>query len=233
MNTSEKLRYFTKRSNELHRQYLTDPDLLKRYEQFVSWQVAYMLPFYEELQQSTDTKTAIDFVVSDLAGIGISERDLEIERVVPAMIRILPARALRTIASGMEMNARILEINLSICETYYKQNGKEPGYTEKRYCIAAREASSLAECIELITLTKQLGHDLERIMRIPLIGISLKAMRKPARLAGFASLQLFLENGYSAFRNLENVGDFLGATETKMLKMFEHIYNTPLPEFPA
>ena len=189
-----------------------------------------MLPFYEELRQSNDTKTAIDFVVSDLAGVGISERDLEIQRVVPAMIRILPASALRTIASGMEMNARILEINLSICETYYKQNGGEDCYSEKNYCIAARESTSLVECIDLISLTKQLGHDLERIMRIPLIGLSLKAMRKPASLAGFASLQVFLESGYSAFSNLTNVDEFLVTTEMKMQQMFEHIYKLPLQE---
>lgn len=191
----------------------------------MAWQITYMLPFYEGLRQDSDTRTAIDFVVSDLAGIGISERDLEIERVVPAMIRILPAKALRTIASGMEMNARILEINLSICETYYRQNGDGALYTEEKYCAAARKASSLNECIDLITLTKQLGRDLERIMRIPLIGISLRAMRKPASLAGFASLQLFLENGYSAFHNLDNVDQFLATTELKMRQMFEHIYH--------
>ena len=114
MNTADKLRYFTNRSNQLHQKYLADPDLRLRYERFVSWQIAYMLPFYAELRQNKDTRTAIDFVVSDLAGIGISERDHDIHRVVPAMIRILPASALRTIATGMEMNARILEINLLI-----------------------------------------------------------------------------------------------------------------------
>ena len=223
MNTADKLRYFTNRSNQLHQKYLADPDLRLRYERFVSWQIAYMLPFYAELRQNKDTRTAIDFVVSDLAGIGISERDHDIHRVVPAMIRILPASALRTIATGMEMNARILEINLSICEAYHKQTGEDT-YTEKEYCRAAREATTLEDCLELVTLTIQLGHNLDRIMRIPLIGISLKAMRKPAKLAGFASLQLFLENGHSAFHNLKDVDEFLDSTESKMRKMFEHIY---------
>jgi len=229
MGTADKLRYFTNRSNQLHRQYLADPEFLKRYERFVTWQISYMLPFYKELRLREDTKTAIDFVVSDLAGTEISERDLEIQRVVPAMIRILPGKALRTIASGMEMNARILELNLSIYKTYHRQNNDATIYTEKKYCIAAREATSLGECIELISLTKQLGYDLERIVRIPLIGLSLKAMRKPASLAGFSSLQLFLEKGYSAFSKLDSVDQFLRTTETKMRQMFEHIYLSPLP----
>ena len=80
MNTADKLRYFTNRSNQLHQKYLADPDLRLRYERFVSWQIAYMLPFYAELRQNKDTRTAIDFVVSDLAGIGISERDHDIHR---------------------------------------------------------------------------------------------------------------------------------------------------------
>ncbi len=229
MNTADKLRYFTNRSNQLHQRYLADPYLLSRYERFVQWQVSYMLPFYRELGQNHDTRTAIDFVVSDLAGIGISARDHDIQRVVPAMIRILPASALRTIATGMELNARILEINLSICEAYDKHKTGDL-FTEAEYCRAAREATSIEDCMELVTLTKQLGHDLDRIMQIPLIGVSLRAMRKPASLAGFASLQLFLETGYSAFHKLKNVDAFLDATESNMRKMFEHIYHIPLQE---
>jgi len=230
MNNADRLRYFAQRSNTLHQRYLENSNLLVRYERFVTWQREYMLPHFEELRENNKWRPAIDFIVSDLAGIGISDRDQQIQRVIPAIIRLLPAKALQAIASGMEMNARILEINLSICEVYVKQYGEASEFTENKYCHAAREAVTLEECLELITLTKSLGQDLERIVKIPFIGITLKSMRIPARLAGFADLQLFLEDGYTAFTKLDNVATFLDSVEANMRLLFERIYTTPLTE---
>lgn len=230
MNAADRLRHYTLRSNQLHERYLNDPELLDRYQRFVTWQLAYMLPFYDDLRQSADTRAAIDFIVSDLAGIGISERDHEIQRVIPAMARMLPAKALRVLAAGMEQNARILEINLAICDAYYANHGIEIAISEKDYCAAAREAVTLTECLGLVQLTRQLGSELDRVIHIPLLGVTLMTMRLPARLAGFGTLQSFLEKGYLTFRSLDNVDQFLDLAEKLMQQLFERIYNKPLCE---
>lgn len=230
MHAADRLRRYTLRSNQLHQRYLSDPDLLERYERFVAWQLAYMLPFYDELRQSRDTREAIDFIVTDLAGTGISARDHEIQRVVPTMIRMLPSKAIGMLAAAMEQNARILEINLTICDVYYAQHGDDSAFTEKQYCAAAREAVSLTECLDLVKLTRKLGHELDRIIRIPLLGVTLMTMRIPARLAGFGTLQSFLEKGYSTFRNLDDVDQFLAIAEKLMQQLFERIYKKPLYE---
>lgn len=230
MNAADSVRLYTERSNQLHQQYLEDPVLLERYARFVNWQLSYMLPFYQELRQAQDTRAAIDFIISDLAGIGISQRDQEIQRVVPAMVRMLPTKALATLASAMQLNARILEINLAICRVYNDGYSDVSTFTERNYCIAARQAVSLSECLELVQLTKKLGHNLQHITHIPLLGATLKAMRIPARLAGFGALQSFLEKGYSTFRNIESVEQFLDAAELKMQQLFERVYTKPLHE---
>lgn len=230
MNAAARLRRYTLRSNQLHHRYLSNPDLLERYERFVDWQLAYMLPFYDNLRQSEDTRAAIDFIVTDLAGIKISARDQEIQRVVPTMIRMLPGKALGMLAAAMEQNARILEINLTICDTYYSQHGDAIAFTEKNYCTAARKAVTLTECLDLVKLTRALGHELDRTIRIPLLGVTLMTMRLPARLAGFGTLQAFLEKGYSTFRKLEDVDQFLDVAEKLMQQLFERIYKKPLHE---
>ena len=74
---AERLRHFTEQSNAVHEQYLSDPDLLNRYERFLEWQVAYSLPFYAEFQDRPETAAAVEFVLSDLIGTGVSARDAD------------------------------------------------------------------------------------------------------------------------------------------------------------
>ena len=50
---------------------------------------------------------AIDFTMSDLAGLRISRRDHELERASPVITRMLPVKALETIAAAARLNASI------------------------------------------------------------------------------------------------------------------------------
>jgi hypothetical protein len=228
MSAAEELLEYTERSNAIHREYLGDPELLDRYEHFVAWQTDYLLPFYENLRISPDYEAAVDFVVSDLTGIGVSQRDRNIARVVPLMSKMLPERALRTMASAMHLNARVLEINLSICRILYEGKPGDVEITEATYCTANRRAASLDECFELIQLTAEIGHSLNHVIRIPMIGPMLRAMRKPAQLWGFGAMQTFLEQGYETFSALEDVDRFLEDITARMTEVFTYIFTEPL-----
>ena len=228
MSAAEELREYTDRSNALHEDYLGNPDLLLQYERFVVWQLDYMLPFYEGLRASDDTAAAVDFVVSDLTGIGVSQRDHDIARIVPIMSKMLPDKALRTVVSAMRLNAGVLDINLSICRALYKERPVSADVSEADYCAACRQASSLDECLELVHVIEDIGHSLDHVIRIPMIGLTLKAMRRPARVAGFGALQTFLEKGYTTFVALEDVDQFLHDIALRMTEVFTWIFTEPL-----
>ena len=228
MSAANKLRNYTERSNALHQEYLDDKAYFAKYERFVAWQLDYMLPFYEDLRASDGYAAAVDFVVSDLTGINISERDRDIARVSPIMSRMLPKKALQSMASAMELNARVLEINLSICRVLFENRPVEAAITESDYRTACRQASSLGECLELVQLIEDIGRSLDHIIRIPMIGVTLKTMRIPSRLTGFAALQAFLENGYVTFVALEDVDQFLHDITLRMTEVFTEIFTAEL-----
>jgi hypothetical protein len=228
LSVAKELREYTERSNAIHKEYLSDPALLENYTRFVAWQTDYMLPFYEDLRASKDYSAAVDFVVSDLTGIGVSQRDHDIARVVPIMSKMLPEKALRTMAAAMRLNARVLEINLSICRILYSENSGVREFSEADYCAASRQAGSLDECLELIHLTAEVGHSLDHVVRIPMIGAMLRAMRMPARLWGFAAMQKFLEKGYTTFDALEDVDRFLDVISNRMAEVFTRIFTEPI-----
>ena len=225
---AERLRHFTERSNVAHRRYLDDRDLFSSYEAFVDWQIRYMSSFFDDLRVSPDCDAAIDFFISDMTGIGISKRDEDFARVVHIMVRMLPERALVTLAEAMEVNARALEINIAICRDLARQPVEFANLNERDYCVACRRCSTLPEAMELVGMMHDVGHSLDHLIRIPLMGATLRAMRWPARMAGFGSLQEFLETGYRRFHEIEEPGRFLDNLATRVGEVFQRVYGEAL-----
>jgi hypothetical protein len=219
-----------RRSNELHVEYMDDVHLRKNYERFTNWQLDYLLPLFGDLYAQNGYTEAIDFTMSDLAGVGIGNRDRDLERAAPAITTILPLGALSAIASAAEMNARVLEINIAICRCLLVGNDLPAQITEYEYCVACRKASSLGECVKLVHLITGLGKTLRSLVEIPMIGITLRAMRVPAHAAGFGALQEFLEKGFRTFRQIPDIDHFLAEIETRMIEIFERIYTAPLDQ---
>jgi hypothetical protein len=228
--SATRFRRYIRRSNELHFEYLEDANLRENYERFANWQLDYLLPFFGDLYAQQGYSEAIDFTMSDLAGIGISSRDRDLERAAPAITTFLPLGALATIAAAAEMNARVLEINIAICRCLLVDNDLPARITEYDYCIACREASSLDKCVTLAHLITGLGETLSSLIEIPVIGLTLRAMRMPAHAAGFGALQEFLEKGYRTFRQIPDIDHFLREIETRMTEIFQRIYTAPLDQ---
>ncbi len=221
-----KFRLCIARSNDLHSEYLDDAALFESYDRFTRWQLDYMLPFFSDLLEPEGYAEAVDFIVSDLAGVGISDRDHDIERATPVIVRSLPAHPLATAAAAVELNARALEINLGICRELLVDGELPPHIAEKDYFVACRKVSSYDECMELVRLAVDLGETLKKLVRVPLIGGLLRTMRRPAHAAGFGALQEFLETGYLTFRRISDIDRFLELLHQRMDRVFERIYRS-------
>lgn len=223
---ASRFRRFVDESNALHRQYLNDDEARTSYERFVNLQLGYFLPQYDDLRQRPGYDDAIDFVVADLTGPGIADRDRELERVVPVMTRFMPDKALQALALAMELNARVLKINLGIESELHDRLVADKPVSERDYCIATRAVTTFAECEELVAMTRSAGESLERIIRIPMIGSLLRSMRLPAKMAGVADLQVFLEKGFSTVTAVDDVHEFLSVVEDRMTEVFRRVFVT-------
>ncbi|MEL7298582.1 MAG: hypothetical protein AAGJ86_13040, partial [Pseudomonadota bacterium] len=197
---------------------------------FISLQLAYFMPFYEDLKDRHGYADAIDFVVSDLTGTGIANRDRELERVANLMTRFLPTGALDALALAMTLNARILEINLGIANQLKNTLSAGETITEREYCAASRKVASMSDFHELIGMTRQAGETLAGIVRLPMIRSLLRTMRMPARLAGVVDLHLFLERGFDTFTGLDDVDGFLDTMQSRMSEVFWRVFKTPLAQ---
>ena len=225
-----RFRRHIERSNALHAEYLRDASLYDAYDRFASWQLEYLLPYFADLHAVEGYGDAIDFIMSDLAGVGISHRDRDLERAASIINVTLPVQALNTLASAAELNARVLEINLAICRKLMA-GGRLPGHiTERAYFVACRDASSYQECVDMVMLLTNLGDTLKALVKVPLIGVTLRAMKGPAHATGFGALQEFLETGFRTFREIPDIDHFLEQIRLRMQDVFARIYNSALEQ---
>lgn len=210
-------------ANRLHHSYLDDPESLRLYERFIDLQMAYFLPKYDDLRSRPGYDAAIDFVVSDLIGTGTASRDRDLERVAGIMSRMLPTKALDALVLAMQLNVRVLAINIGIAGLLRDKLQQGDGISERDYCLANREVTTFDEFMSLIAMSREAGEALDRFARLPMIHGIAHSMRIPARLAGFGDLQAFLEKGLDTFLGVPDVDEFLDLMEERMAVVFQRV----------
>ena len=125
-------------------------------------------------------------------------------RILPTMARILPASAVETAALAIELEAVSEELDQRLAEAL-----PEGPITEETYARAYRSCARAEERQRQIDLIDAVGRRLDALVAKPFVGSTLKLMRQPARMAGLADLQDFLERGFEAFRRMKGADDFL------------------------
>lgn len=176
---------------------LAEFDLLQR------WQLERLTTTFDDLYRREGYRHAVEFFVSDLyGGLDFRERDQEMSRVAPVMIRFLPNNALVALAEAFELQALSLEYDIEMAE-YMAANGIRT-LDMARYIDVYLHGSDRAGRERQILLISKLGRDLKGLVRRPLINRLVRMLRGPAHAAGFGNLQEFLELGLSSFRELED-----------------------------
>jgi len=167
------------------------------------WQAARLARTHADLLAHPQYGAAARFFLTDL--YGPQDHSVEPEtvlRVLPLMKKGLPASGIETVADAIELDALSESLDADMA-------GLLAGDDAHAYGEAYRGAGRRDDRARQIELIRHLGHKLEDLVKAPMIGLALKAMRKPAEIAGFGPLQAFLERGYAAFRQMGDARDFV------------------------
>ncbi|MFN3565252.1 MAG: FFLEELY motif protein [Burkholderiaceae bacterium] len=190
----------------LRRRLDADPVVAQRWRAVKSWQSQRLRQTYPDLLASPRYGPACRFFLEELYGAkDFSQRDNEALRVAPKLARMLPDRAIETMALAVELDelsetldARVAGvIRLPIDEASYAEAYRAAGTREER-----------ARQIEMID---RIGRSLERLARIPFLSGMLHMMRAPAEAAGLGHLHHFLASGFDSFKAMGDAGEFLAA----------------------
>ena len=160
---------------------------------------------YADLLVQPRYAPATRFFLDELYGPeDFAERDRQFARVVPALVRLFPAGLVQTVLKLGALHALSEQLDTAMGDA------SRGGFLdEARYQTAWRSVGTPARREAQIALMVEIGADLDRFTRKPLLRQSLRLMRGPAAAAGLNDLQAFLESGFDSFLHMRGAGEFL------------------------
>jgi hypothetical protein len=189
------------------------------------WQTARLARTYADLLDDPRYRPAAQFFLSDIYGSrDFTERDENVERIYPLMVRLLPEAALYTIALAIEANALTTELDRSLAAALLPIMGRRRRIDPATYAQAYRDCANRRQRLHQIDLIVRVGRALDAVVAKPLIYPTLKIMRKPAKAAGLGELQDFLERGFVAFRHMGSANAFLATVAEREKSIMRRIY---------
>ena len=196
------------RSAELRARVVEDAGFSERRALLRAWQAARLARTHRDLLESRRFHDAAEFFLTDLYGPkDLSRHVEEVRRIVPLMTSVLPDSGLATVAHAMELNALSESLDGAMVEALGERTAD---ITAGAYAEAYRAVDRAQDRERQIDLIALLGEALDKLTHLRFIGMTLKVMRKPARLAGLGELQAFLERGYAAFGAMRGgAGEFV------------------------
>ena len=163
---------------------------------------------------------AANFFLNELYGPqDFTQRDAQFSRIVPALVRLFPADTVATVESLAAVHA--LSERLDTAMAIHLEGAAPVRANYVRAWQATGEAASRARQIELVM---SVGEALDRHTRSFVLRTSLKAMRGPARAAGMASLQAFLESGFEAFGAMRGAQEFLATIHERETALVRRLF---------
>lgn len=177
---------------------------------------------YADLAAQTRYAPATDFFLAELyGGRDMGARDAQLTRALPILEKTLPKRLRHALADAFRLQALSLELDIALAEAM-AQARIQTLDTAAYVAIYPTVPRALRE--EQIELIYILALELDRAVRLPLVPALIRAMRAPARAAGFAELQTFLERGLGAFAAMKGAQTFASTIRDREQQVMHKLY---------
>lgn len=218
------------RVRRLHDERAASPRLASALDRIAEFQARRLDATYRDLARDPRYKDAIAFFGSDLYGPGdFSRRDADLARVAPTLRRLMPSGVVATVTMAIELTALSQELDRALL---VKLDGDTP-LSVAAYCIAYRACANRDARVQQVALIGKVGRGLDRFVHTPLVRRTLTLMRVPARAAGLATLQRFLERGATGFARMRGATEFLETIDTRETALMNAIFagsDAPFPD---
>lgn len=174
---------------------------------------------HADLMAATDTQGAAQFFLQELyCPQDLTQRDSDVERIVPTLERLLPIAALQAITDAVILDALSENMDAAMADHLGQT------FTEQEYIQAYRTQTSLEQRQRQIALVHALGSSLCELVKIRFLSTTLVMMRGPARLAKLHGLQNFLERGFSTFKAMRQPKAFVETVTQRESKILQKIF---------
>lgn len=180
---------------------------------------------YADLLASPRHGAAARFFLDELYGsTDFTQRDAQFARIVPALTRMFPADTVHTVVRLAELHALT-----EVLDTAMGQQLSGLPIDAPAYVSAWQAVGGAGQRERQVSLTLTVGQDLDRLTRRPLLATTLRMMRGPARAAGLAQLQQFLESGFNTFKDMRGADEFLACVAARERALCAAMFDPAAP----
>lgn len=188
------------------------------------WQSERLKHSHQDLYQSPKYQQGLAFLFTDLySSEDFSDRDRNLERIFPKMVKLLPKSVLNTVSLLVELNLLTQQLDHALAETIFIRLGHQQ-LDEGKYCQAYRLCNNHGERLYQIQLTAELGKKLDKYARSSIILFSLKMSEGAAEMAGLSALHQFLMSGFQAFHSMQNIDKLMVTLTERETDYLDRIY---------
>ena len=197
-----------------------EPALLAARRALKRYQSARLGETHADLLANPNTHDAALFFLEELYGAhDLSQRDVDLERIIPTLQKMLSYESLHTITEAIVLDALSERLDTAMARVL----GTE--FSEGMYVAAYRTATTRQERELQLDLVQELGDSLCRLVKIPLLAVTLTIMNAPARLAGLGDLHQFLDRGFCTFKQMREPGKFVATIVGRERQVLARIYD--------
>lgn len=155
-----------------------------------------------------------------------SSRDAQFARIAGALERMFPEQVVQTAVSLARLHCLTEELDLAMGQSWMASGAANE---VARYIAAWRAVDRRSDRNIQVATVLDVGHELDRLTRMPGLRMMLKMMRGPANLAGLGALQRFLELGFDTFAAMGRKGDgaayFLATVQTRESGLIDLLFD--------
>jgi hypothetical protein len=163
---------------------------------------------------------AARFFLDDLYGpADFADRDAQFGRVVPAMARVLPGEVMHTVAQLAALHALSEGLDQQMAQALRADEIDDRSYRAAWQAVGQRDQREAQ-----LNLLLAIGMALDRHTRSRLLATTLRLMRGPAKAAGLAHLQSFLERGLAAFGAMRGAKEFLETIASNERRVIDEMF---------
>lgn len=182
-----------------------NPALAAKVRTLKAYQAARFTRTYADLLASLQYRGAARFFLDELYGPQeFGARDTQFARIVPPLVRMFPTEVVHTVGVLASLHALSETLDQEMASRMADAQLDAAGYVRLWQATGQPEARQ-----RQIEATLEIGSELARYTRSPVLRGSLRLMRRPARLAGLGELQHFLESGFETFGAIADPQQFL------------------------
>lgn len=203
-----------------------EPALLAARTALKKYQAARLARTHADLLADSNTGDAALFFLEELYGShDLSQRDVDLGRIIPTLHKMLTYEALNTITEAIVLDALSEKLDTAMARVL----GSE--FTEGMYIAAYRTATTREDRERQLQLVQELGDSLCGLVKIPLLAVTLSIMKGPAKVAGLSGLHKFLERGFTTFKKMRKPREFVTTIVGREREVMEAICEGRLSAF--